>query len=89
MSTRRYYEVDPVARKKVERLEELLEDYIPIDTAAKLLRVSPVTARTHAERGTLVAVRTPTSTLVPRSEIVRLRQSHAALSVSVSVKEEE
>jgi len=87
MSTRRYYETDPVARKKVERLEQLLEGYIPIDTAAKLLRMSPVTARNYAENGTLEAVRTPTSTLVPRSEIVRLRQSHATLSVSV--KEEE
>lgn len=76
MSKRKYYEHDPVAEVRVERLQHLLQAYVSIDEAAKLLRLNPVTTRARVARGSISSVRTTTSVFVPKSEIIRLRHTY-------------
>jgi hypothetical protein len=68
-------ELNDAARKRCERLQELLAtETISVEDAARLLNMRPMSLRGRIARGTIGSVRTSeNSVMVPKVEIRRLR----------------
>jgi hypothetical protein len=83
------YHYDPIAEEQCERLTELLKNFVSVDEAAEILRLHPSTARTRARRGAIASAHAAGTFLVPKTEIVRLRQAPRSRALAHATPTEE